>query len=602
MDSGLTILSSEEAVAKIMAGEALKGCSIAKLDLSDKEIPGPVSITECHIGQLNLINTTILGVACFDHSVFLDRVLAGWESLHAKTGAATFRDRVSFNHSVFQGKALFSGAKFGSISSFMNAVFQQEVYFYDAHFQEQVFFMKTRFQKIAYFRNATFGVEGHFDQCEFQEDVTFENAKFLDKEASFNHVVFDGDLNFLDTQFQGYLAFRKTIVQGEVDFKRALFQQDADFQDSQFKSKISFRDAKVQSKISFLHTIFSGLASFLATQFQDASFLNAQFHDEALFNYDRHTRASLNEASTAAHFAGCADFTNVRFLKRAVFEQIVFEKSAVFANAYFGEQASFIEAKFQGPACFNNVYCNQELSAIAASFGEITLDHANINRRLDLTDAAFCAISFYKASVDLIMVEMAQIRRKLINERPKNFQYERAQEEYLILKESFQQRGLAEEEDWSYRKFRQMKRKATSHAAKNRILRKTQNGSFIGALWRLFSNFMERIIVDRGTGYGTQPMNIAIVALSIIALFGYIYSQFPEEFVIDQPVNAIQAGPTLGLAQSIYFSFSTFTTMGLNNLQPKLDSPICYCTGIEAFLGIFLMTLFVGTYTRKIIR
>lgn len=599
MNSELVVLTPEQAVAKIMAFEPLKGYSISKIEICDREISGPVHITECQIGQLNLVGTTITGPATFDDNIFLDNVIAGWENTHAKTGVTVFQGPAAFNHNVFQGKAIFGGTKFQSIACFQRSTFRQKAIFHDAFFQEQAFFGQVTFQKETSFRNATFSGEGHFDTTEFEEDVTFETAKFLEQEVAFNHIVAYGSINFLESQFHGYVSFRKAIIHGEVDFKRAEFHQGADFQDTQFKSKISFRSSKILAPISFLHTIFSGLASFLSTQFQDASFLNAQFYDEALFNYDRNTRASLSGASTAAHFTGRADFTNTRFVKRAIFEQIVFEKSVVFANAYFGEQASFIETKFQGPACFNGVYCNQELSAISAEFGEITLDHANINRRIDLSDAKFQAISFYKASVDLVLVEQTQIRCKLINERPGNQYYDRAQEEYSILKESFQQRGLAEEEDWAYRKFREMKRKATTQTAKNRILRKNKDGSLLKAISRLFSNFFERVLVDRGTGYGTQPLNIAIVALFMIALFGYIYSQFPEEFIIDEPgVTHTQ----VTLAQAIYFSFATFTTMGLNNIQPKLDSPICYCTGIEAFLGIFIMTLFVGTYTRKIIR
>ncbi len=595
LDSELTALTEAEAIAKIMAGEPLKGCVIPKLELQDKEIPGPISLQECRVGLFSLVNTTIQGQACFDRTVFLDRVIAGWDSPHHKTGVTTFQSAVSFNNCIFQGKALFGGAQFQTISSFKQTLFQKEAVFQEARFQEQVYFWHTQFTADANFRNAVFGIEGHFDYAKFLQNVNFESAQFIEKEASFNFIEVYGTMNFLEACFKGYLAFRKSMVHGEVDFKRSKIEGEADFQDTHFKSKISFRNSLILSKISFLHTIFHGLASFLCTQFQEANFLNAQFHDEALFNYDRNTRASLNEAGTAAHFAGCADFTNVRFVKRAVFEEIVFEKSATFANSYFGEQASFIDAKFQGPASFNNVYCNQELSAINATFTEITLDHANINRRLDLSDAKFNSISFYKASLDLIVVERSQIRQKLIHERPNTPQYSRVQEEYLILKESFQQRGLSSEEDWAYRKFRQMKRKARTQQAWARILRKTKEGGFIRSWARLIANFLERIIVDRGTGYGTQPLNITIVAFSIILLFGYVYSQFPEEFHLPQ-------GVTLNFSEAVYYSIATFTTMGLNDIQPKLDSVFCYLSSMEAFLGIFIMTLFVGIYTRKIIR
>ncbi len=596
MNFEMPVLSSEEARNKILAGEALRGYRISKIEIQDKEIPGSVIITDCQIGVLNFSNTTIQGAACFDKSIFLEKAVFGWESSHAKTGVTIFQKTVAFNECVFQGKSLFGGTQFKEVASFKGTSFQKEAIFQEAYFYEQAFFWKTNFSSDVSFRGSTFGLEGHFDHSQFFHNVSFECAKFLEKEGSFNNILIYGNLNFAESYFQGYLAFRKAIVHGEVDFKRSKFDGEADFQDAQFKSKVSFRNATFTTKVSFLHTIFSGLASFLATKFSEADFLNAQFHDEALFNFDRNTRASLNEADTTASFSGFANFMNVRFHKRAVFEEVVFEKSATFANSFFGEQASFMNTKFQGPTTFNNVYCNQELSAIQASFSEITFDYANINRRLDLSEAKFEAISFYKASLDLIVVECFQIRKKLLNERPSTPHYDRVKEEYLILKESFQQRGLAEEEDWAYRKFRQMKRKAISQKSWARILRKNKEGSIVKAIARLFVNLIERIFVDRGTGYGTQPLNIGIVAISVILLFGYIYSNFPEEF------NIQQQGIALKFSQAIYLSFSTFTTMGLNDLQPKLDSPLCYATGIEAFLGIFIMTLFVGTFTRKIIR
>ena len=595
MNQKYSVLSQVEALQKITAGETIHGCVLEELDLSGKEFSLPVSLEECSIGSLKLIDSVFKATVVFSKTIFTEEVLGGWQSTFHKTGIAVFQESVSFKECDFQCKVLFGGAKFQSLAAFQNAIFHKNVFFINASFQEQVYFWKASFYDTVSFQNCTFGIEGHFDQCEFFHTASFESAKFLQKEGSFNSIHAHENLNFLGASFEGYLAFRKAIVDGECDFKGSIFSQEADFSDARFLKKTSFRNAIFQKKAIFLHTVFEGLASFLGTRFQDANFLNAQFQDEMLMNYDRNTRASMNEAGCAALFEGCADFTNARFHKRSVFEEVAFSQSATFANAYFGEQADFIDVCFHGPVSFNSVYCNQELSAVHASFKEVTFDYANINRRLDLSEAKIDSISFYKAALDLIVIESYQVKRKLLNEHPNHLEYNRVKEEYLILKESFQKRGLTEEEDWAYWKFRQMKRKDSSQRALAILSGKNKEGNRLGAFFKLLWNFFERISIDRGSGYGTKPLHITLVAFSVILLFAYIYSTFSQEFLIQQK-------SPFGFAQAVYFSFATFTTMGVGDIQPILDSFMTYIVSTEAFLGLFIMTLFVGTYTRKIIR
>lgn len=526
MNQKYSVLTQEEALQKILSGETLRGYFLEELDLSGKEFSMTVSLEDCSIGTLKLIDSTFKAPVVFSKTVFSEEVIGGWQSTFHKTGIAVFQEGVSFKECDFQGKVLFGGAKFHSLAAFQNAIFHKSTFFTSASFQEQVYFWKACFYDTVSFQNCAFGIEGHFDHCEFFQNASFESAKFSQKEASFNSIHSHENLNFLGATFDCYLAFRKALIDGEFDLKNARCLQEADFSDARFLRKASFRNAIFEKKVIFFHTVFEGLASFLGTKFHDANFLNAQFQDEMLMNYDRNTRASMNEAGCSALFEGCADFTNARFHKRAVFEEVNFSQSATFANSYFGEQADFIDAIFHGPVSFNSVYCNQELSAVNASFKEVTFDYANVNRRLDLSEAKIGSISFYKAALDLIVIESYQVKRKLLNEHPNHLQYNRVKEEYLILKESFQKRGLAEEEDWAYWKFRQMKRKDSSQRAFGRLSGKNKEGTRLGSFFKLLWNFFERISIDRGSGYGTKPLHITLVALSVILLFAYIYSTF----------------------------------------------------------------------------
>ena len=101
---------------------------------------------------------------------------------------------------------------------------------------------------------------------------------------------------------------------------------------------------------------------------------------------------------------------------------------------------------------------------------------------------------------------------------------------------------------------------------------------------------MQRII-----SYLNRILAEDVINPSFILLFAAIYSYFPDTLV--RPKNM-----PFGFSQAVYFSFATFTTMGFGDIQPRLDSIIQYTVSGEAFFGLFIMTLFVGTYTRKIIR
>ena len=589
----LPSLSPQDARQKVLAGEPIQGYHIDSFDLTGLQLKEPLCLENCEIDLLDLSGSRIEGVASFNDTTFSKLVL-GWKSPFHKTPPAVFNSAVTFNKCLFQGEALFGGAEFFGIISFREAVFHKPAIFRESFFHEQVYFWKAYFGDETSFRGCRFGIEGYFDNSEFIRNVDFENAVFHQKEASFNNIHAYGNMNFMDARIECFLALRKAIVDGELDFKNATFEE-ADFSDAQLKSKVSFRGAQFHQNAIFIHTIFQGLASFLGTQFQKVQFLNSQFHDEALFNYDRNTRFSLQDQGSEAQFFGDADFTNVRFHKRTVFEKVIFHKNATFANCYFGEQATFSETECKFVASFDSVYGNQEFSASKAVFVDVTFNYANINRRLDLSDAQWKSISFYKAALDLMVVEKSQIRKKLDSEKPSAPIYANAKEEYLLLKESFQKRGLHQEEDWAYRKFRQLRRKASSQAARQSATGKHGLRFMVRSLVRLAWNLVERIIVDRGTGYGTQPLNITIVAFSIILLFASIYAQFPNGLNYAKQYD-------FGFSQAIYFSFATFTTMGFGDIQPRLDSIMRFVVSAEAFIGLFIMTLFVGTYTRKIIR
>ena len=397
------------------------------------------------------------------------------------------------------------------------------------------------------FQNSIFDVEAHFDKCLFVGDGCFDNCTFKGQDASFNFIKTQNTLSFKEIECQCFFAFRQSEVSGMFSFFRANFHKDASFDHTKFQQTSHFDQAKFHSKAHFPYVQFQQQASFLATSFQKVTFLNAQFHSEALFGLDYHTRISLEqEPSQVTQFEQLSDFTNCRFHKRAIFERVVFCQEARFAHCFFGEQANFTESLSKGQISFERMYCNQEFCAMKAVFHTVIFDYADINRRLDLTQAQIDNISLYKTTTDLIIVERYQIRRKLISQKQGQEQYDRAATEYLLLKESFHKRGLHEEEDWTYYKFKQSKRKDKTKRNFS-ALKTAPFTTKILHLLQLPLSFFERIFIDRATGYGTRPFNITIVAVSFVILFGAIYSYFPDSLVKPKDMP-------FGFSQAILFS------------------------------------------------
>jgi hypothetical protein len=117
-------------------------------------------------------------------------------------------------------------------------------------------------------------------------------------------------------------------------------------------------------------------------------------------------------------------------------------------------------------------------------------------------------------------------------------------------------------------------------------------------------------------GYGEKPGNVVITAVAIIIFFALSFSVIgignPE--IIELKGTAIHqnSGNIVNLAlkgflknssirnfpDSFYFSLITFTTLGYGDFRP-LEGIGRILAGSEAFIGAFMMALFVYTFARR---
>lgn len=149
-----------------------------------------------------------------------------------------------------------------------------------------------------------------------------------------------------------------------------------------------------------------------------------------------------------------------------------------------------------------------------------------------------------------------------------------ASEAYRILKQYFITMGRYDDASWACFKERQMERKYL-----------WQNKRF---------TYFPSLLMALLCGYGEKPHRVIISSLTIIFSYSFIYAGLST-----LKVPADYVAVKLSLWDYIYFSIVTFTTLGFGDLTPKMIPFFQMLTVSEAFIGAFMMGLFVFTLARK---
>lgn len=613
---------------KIYPGLFLENGIIGEITCCGAMFCGPVRLSEVavkgnfHAGERQMTDTSLF----IPGASFQERVEIGgcvFDGEVNLVGVACAQS-VLVKKSSFSGAANFSSIRCRRFLHFSDSRFDGDLLLRYARLEDEAGFNQCIFEDCVNLGNASIGREFFLRFCDFRPAARF-TCRFVNfpGQVSLNNTSFSGEVDFTGSDFSGPLAAAHTVWKASVGFDRATVFGECDFSGALFEGALSWQggalnrsnwqQAQFVAPVTFAKSRFAGDVSWVGAHFKGpASFAETRFEGVVQFNYHRREEKQPD----CARFDAGADFTDALFYRRAIFCRLPFAAQARFDNAYFAEEANFQESIFGGDVSMQNVFCAQELNLQGARFsGPLRLDHANINRRLNLAGAHLNGISFYQAVLDVMVLEREQVEDNLIYQRSGDFG--RLKEEYLILKASYQERGKFEEEDWAYRHYKRCERKRLSEERRARLcaprhlLRRA--GSLCGLAW----NAIVKVIIDWGTGYGTQPLRVAVIAILVIAMFGSIYWGSSCYHLAQAPVSQpliIFEGPEygnlpplevarqVGFLDYVYFSTTTFTTMGFGDSHPNHRSWIRYVVMLEAIAGVFLMTLFVGTFIRKIIR
>ena len=461
-------------------------------------------------------------------------------------------------------------------------------------------------------------------QVEFIESLEeyINRIKEEDKDYDFREFTFVGDIdfdmffkvkifknaNFEGVTFNGSANFINTIFKGDTNFHNSKFMDVTRFWSTTFEERANFQGASFNLSTEFDYVFFEGL-----TDFRDVIFQGTTKFDHANFNKDANFREATFDLPVnfvGSIFEKDADFMRATFNNDAIFLGVVFKWEIRFQYAIFNRVVSFDRAIFSpGRMLCLNVK-KKGLIHFEGTFLE------NINLILDIDRDVF--INFNGAFLRNTKIKRDQIVEHILQEKNKDFFL--AKDVYLLLKNNFHNIGRYDDESWAFKKEKDMDRLSQSFPHYKLNLKKKGKKEKLPILkWICKENFKKWIISAFSNmiyGYGERPWNVIKTAVAIIIIFALSFSFIglgnPE--IIELKGSAIHqnSGNTVDLASkgllknnvirnfpdSLYFSTITFTTLGYGDFRP-LEGWGRILAGSEAFIGAFMMALFVYTFARR---
>lgn len=268
------------------------------------------------------------------------------------------------------------------------------------------------------------------------------------------------------------------------------------------------------------------------------------------------------------YFPQYASFLNKHFTKRADFRGVTFEEGVGFVYSIFERNVDFTGATFKGQAYFN-----------WASFKAVTIfDKA-------IFDSAYFISSIFESEVWFQHVSFknrasfeGSVFRGLVQFQESTFRYK-------------------EDGEIPYREAKLSHRNAGKYdlAGEYYYLEKRAIRNRKKLFWRA----LECLFLDLTCGYGERPVRVIGWALTIIFGLATFYKAIGH---ITPATGLFSNSHSLTFWDCLYFSVVTFTTLGFGDWRPDPSHWVRYIVMTEAFVGAFLMALFVLTFGRKWMR
>ncbi len=490
-----------------------------------------------------------------------------------------------------------------------------------------------------------------------ESEKNFREIKLISENVEFKNINFnDGDAIFTGSDFgNGIVSFKiSDFGSGKVDFSQTSFGgEEISFEKVNFgEGDVSFRNAVFKDgRVNFISSVFGvGDKSFVGTKFGNGNviFKNSKFSDGKV----RFRMANFGIGRIDFHFSefgkgdflfdrvhtmtGSIDFRAVdfgtgmvRFKNLSVEDgDIIFENAKLEGNFYILDTVlgkgvvTFDEASFEKAKLFieNVDFGTGKVSFNKAKFDELSLRNSQLDNFFDLRLKSCNMLDLSNTVVkDILNIDsegfssnlkglnLAGMRllgriyldwkrtqvSKLIYEQ--NTGNAIKAEQFRILKENYNATGQYNYEDEAYVEFKRAEAKA--------FLEDDLQGNWFAKTKAWIKYGFERLIFDRMGAYATDPLRVLITMIVTYIIFSLVFL-FISEFGDAQIVSALYEDSdtrVLGTVQkAFYHSAITFLTIGYGDYYP--EGIARWLSGIEGFVGLFMMSYFTVAFVRKVLR
>ena len=426
------------------------------------------------------------------------------------------------------------------------------------------------------------------------KDVDFSTAGITqigneDTSLWFNNAKFYGTFSANSIKFFGFISFLGAEFYKNVDFHNAVFFNTAIFDSVKFLEKTSFLLADFYRDVRFSKAIFYETSDFINMTFRGPAFFNGcKFEKIAFFNdtvFDR--GGNFNNAKFNSIIFENSDLKNVSFddvdLTNCKFHGAKLKEAnlsgANWTSSYKNPWRKFIlredlEANKPNTICSkcfgiiidNGITCNS-CGRFFTNENNFVCPKCNSKNKIDSEECINenCPVTFSKKIKN----------KKQIDKEYRVNLFKKAEDVYRNIKLNLQSGGDYKTAGEFY--FNEM------------IMRRRKA-------------FRERNIPDwilnhlnsKLCGYGERAGRVIIASLFIVFSLALLY--FINSAVIKQGTISYNAS----FLESLYFSFVTFTTVGYGDYAPSQAFQLVATA--EAFIGAFMIALFVLVFGRKMLR
>ncbi|HHI01255.1 MAG TPA: hypothetical protein ENL40_07335 [Thermococcus litoralis] len=497
-------------------------------------------------GHANFEGSTFEQSSYFDRSEFLvdvnpkDTVYFGPGFSPINFRKTNFKKDVSFRGVEFYSKPRFFRTHFEGSAAFTRdmgattkeCAFHQGVEFIMCVFEKEVDFQNCIFRKPnitvispnykypgTSFARSRFGGSAHFNFARFGK-VVLNFARFL------------GQVGFVGTEFSGHLHIREAVFEDIVSFSSAKFN-DVDIEGSRFHGAVIFSGSTLNGKFRLYHSTFEREVLFGKGGYKEEDYSPLKF--------------SQGEHPVILEWVVFDDhvsFTEITFLPPVEIIGCKFNGYVSFENAIFKNDAKFDYCLVNGSVSFVGKQ-NEECKF----FKTLTFDGVSLSG----------TVSFVKSNRDNELEEefksMFRLSQALI-------------EAVRIQRLSFEHEGKRDEADRMF-------------VLKMRTRRRLRLEQAREDSWRLFEtktrNFIEWLLGDLPSEYGTSLERIAWAVLIVVILFGVLYW-------LTLMSNALGMAATFVI---ISLLISIWHHQTFDNYPDRLAETLKFPVGMIIILGMF---------------